>query len=79
MPTSTVTHWPGIPISLLLHLLPAPAAGKLTFNSEIVTPVLKHSNEVSFDPLGVAAVPYNPRANISTARLYTQPDRSIFR
>ena len=79
MPIFTFTHWPGIPISLLLHLIPTPVAAKLPFNSQITQPVLKHSNEVSFDPLGVAAVLYNPRADISAARLYMQPDRSIFR
>ncbi|QKX53118.1 uncharacterized protein TRUGW13939_00192 [Talaromyces rugulosus] len=39
---------------------------------------LKDDNEVTFDPLGVAAVLHNPRASLSAARLYTQYDHSIF-
>ncbi|KAJ5698034.1 hypothetical protein N7462_000039 [Penicillium macrosclerotiorum] len=39
---------------------------------------LKVDDGVTFDPLGVAAILYNPRADRSTARLYTQYDRSLF-
>lgn len=39
---------------------------------------LKEDTEVTFDPLGVAAVLHNPRANNSAAMLYTQSDRGIF-
>ena len=46
---------------------------------ENLRPVLKRANEVSFDPLGVAAVLHNPRAELSAARLYTQPDNMTFR
>ncbi|CEJ54964.1 hypothetical protein PMG11_01250 [Penicillium brasilianum] len=41
-------------------------------------PELKADNGVTFDPLGVAAVLYNERADRSAARLYTQYDREIF-
>lgn len=39
---------------------------------------LKTSTDVTFDPLGVAAVLHNPRASLSAARLYTQYDRKFF-
>ncbi|KAJ5902204.1 hypothetical protein N7495_002732 [Penicillium taxi] len=39
---------------------------------------LKTDDGVTFDPLGVAAVLYNPRADKSAARLYTQYDRKLF-
>jgi hypothetical protein len=39
---------------------------------------LKNTTEVTFDPLAVAAILHNPRANVSAARLYTQYDRPIF-
>ncbi|CRG86558.1 hypothetical protein PISL3812_03568 [Talaromyces islandicus] len=39
---------------------------------------LKNDHDVTFDPLGVAAVLHNPRASLSAARLYTQYDRNIF-
>jgi hypothetical protein len=39
---------------------------------------LKNDSEVTFDPLGVAAVLYNPRVDKSAARLYTQFDRGLF-
>lgn len=39
---------------------------------------LKVDDGVTFDPLGVAAVLYNPRADRSTARLYTQYDGHLF-
>ncbi|KAJ5832690.1 hypothetical protein N7474_001001 [Penicillium riverlandense] len=38
----------------------------------------KKDDQVAFDPLGVAAVLYNPRADKSAARLYTQYDRGLF-
>jgi hypothetical protein len=41
-------------------------------------PELKQDNGVTFDPLGVAAILYNQRADRSAARLYTQYDRNIF-
>ncbi|KAJ6602113.1 hypothetical protein B0H10DRAFT_2081423 [Mycena sp. CBHHK59/15] len=66
-------------LCLLLPLFPQSVSATFPFNSKISQPVLKHSNEVSFDPLGVAAVLHNPRAETSAARLYTQPDRAIFR
>ncbi|CAG7937467.1 unnamed protein product [Penicillium nalgiovense] len=39
---------------------------------------LKSDGGVTFDPLGVAAVLYNPRVDKSAARLYTQFDRGLF-
>ncbi|KAJ5457416.1 hypothetical protein N7475_008804 [Penicillium sp. IBT 31633x] len=39
---------------------------------------LKSDDGVTFDPLGVAAVLYNPRVDKSAARLYTQFDRGLF-
>lgn len=41
-------------------------------------PELKADDGVTFDPLGVAAILYNERADRSAARLYTQYDRNIF-
>ncbi|KAJ5175767.1 uncharacterized protein N7482_001644 [Penicillium canariense] len=43
-----------------------------------VHPQLKSDNGVTFDPLGVAAILYNQRADRSAARLYTQYDRNLF-
>lgn len=40
---------------------------------------LKRTGEVTFDPLAVAAVLHNPRAEASAARLYAQRDRDVFR
>ncbi|KAF8076993.1 hypothetical protein FPV67DRAFT_1715983 [Lyophyllum atratum] len=79
MAPSLFAQWPSTSIFVLLPLFPSPAAAALPFGSSISQPVLKHSNEVSFDPLGVAAVLSNPRAETSAARLYAQPDRAIFR
>ncbi|KAL1971956.1 hypothetical protein VTN31DRAFT_2044 [Thermomyces dupontii] len=39
---------------------------------------LQEDNDITFDPLGVAAVLHNPRAQASAARLYTQHDRDLF-
>ncbi|CAG8010046.1 unnamed protein product [Penicillium nalgiovense] len=39
---------------------------------------LKSDGGVTFDPLDVAAVLYNPRVDKSAARLYTQFDRGLF-
>ncbi|KAJ5120971.1 uncharacterized protein N7515_008932 [Penicillium bovifimosum] len=39
---------------------------------------LKDEDGVTFDPLGVAAVLYNPRVDKSAARLYTQFDRGLY-
>ena len=41
--------------------------------------MLADDTSVSFDPLGVAAVLGNPRADASAAKLYVQYDRHIFR
>ncbi|KAF3385484.1 hypothetical protein F1880_001729 [Penicillium rolfsii] len=41
-------------------------------------PELKEDDGVTFDPLGVAAILYNQRADRSAARLYTQYDSNLF-
>ena len=40
---------------------------------------LRGLDSITFDPLGVAAVLNNPRADLSAARLYVQSDRRAFR
>ncbi|OIW26238.1 hypothetical protein CONLIGDRAFT_467072 [Coniochaeta ligniaria NRRL 30616] len=40
---------------------------------------VKHTDAVSFDPLAVLAILWNPRASVSTSRLYAQPCRDRFR
>ncbi|GLB34420.1 hypothetical protein LshimejAT787_0113040 [Lyophyllum shimeji] len=79
MAPSPSTRFPTTSLFALLSLFPSSASARLPFNSTVSVPILKHSNEVSFDPLGVAAVLSNPRAETSAARLYAQPDRAIFR
>lgn len=50
------------------------------FDTTNVKEELKQSpNGVTFDPLAVAAILHNPRANTSAAKLYTQHDRDLFR
>ncbi|EPS43793.1 hypothetical protein H072_2229 [Dactylellina haptotyla CBS 200.50] len=39
---------------------------------------LKQDHDVTFDPLAVAAILYNPRADLSAAKLYLQLDRDVF-
>jgi hypothetical protein len=46
---------------------------------EITPPLLKETDRVSFDPLSLLAVLWNPRATASASRLYAQPDRHLFR
>jgi hypothetical protein len=59
-------------LGLLLQAIVARAELPLTTNKPEAE--LKNSNEVTFDPLGVAAILHNPRAHRSAARLYTQPN-----
>ncbi|KAH8908611.1 hypothetical protein BR93DRAFT_925703 [Coniochaeta sp. PMI_546] len=40
---------------------------------------VKRTDAVSFDPLAVLAILWNPRASVSTSRLYAQPCRDRFR
>ena len=51
----------------------------LPFTESISSAKLRGSDSITFDPLGVAAVLGNPRADLSAARLYIQSDRSVFR
>lgn len=51
----------------------------LPWESHISQPVLKTADVVSFDPLSLLAILWNPRASASAARLYQQPDMKIFR
>ncbi|KAL7952684.1 hypothetical protein V8C34DRAFT_298811 [Trichoderma compactum] len=52
------------------------SAASLPWSQGDVTPGLKTSSSVSFDPLAVLAVLWNPRASVSASRLYAQPHRS---
>jgi hypothetical protein len=49
------------------------AHAELPLTTQKPEPELKNSKEVTFDPLGVAAILHNPRARRSAARLYIQP------
>ena len=51
----------------------------LPFADTISSVKLRGSDSITFDPLGVAAVLGNPRADLSAARLYVQSDRHAFR
>lgn len=66
--------------TLCLVALPGVAQAKADFPLSSTDPnaKLKADSPVTFDPLGVAAVLYNPRADKSAARLYIQYDRGIF-
>ncbi|KAA6413330.1 MAG: hypothetical protein FRX48_03076 [Lasallia pustulata] len=64
---------------IILSILFQVTEAKLPFGSSINPPVLRRSSDITFDPLGVAAVLGNPRADLSAARLYVQSDRKIFR
>ena len=60
--------------------LPHLTEAKLPFSSQNIRQDLKQGpNGVTFDPLGVAAILHNPRANTSAAKLYMQHDRDLFR
>jgi len=64
----------------LASLLPALLAeAALPWNSQIRQPTLKSTDAVSFDPLSLLAVLWNPRASASAGRLYMQPDLKTFR
>jgi len=51
----------------------------LPWDSNISHPVLKTADVVSFDPLSLLAILWNPRASASASRLYMQPDKKTFR
>lgn len=50
----------------------------LPFSTSNPHATLEDTNQVTFDPLAVAAVLHNPRADLSAAKLYTQYDRQSF-
>lgn len=60
-------------------LLALPAEAKLPWGSQITQPALKSTDSVSFDPLSLLAILWNPRATASAGRLYMQPDLANFR
>ncbi|KAF3917211.1 hypothetical protein ABW20_dc0107248 [Dactylellina cionopaga] len=51
---------------------------KLPFPSGSPSAKLKSDDGVTFDPLAVAAILSNPRADLSAARLYIQLDREVY-
>ena len=51
----------------------------LPFTDTTSSALLRGFDSITFDPLGVAAVLNNPRADLSAARLYVQSDRRAFR
>ncbi|EEA21510.1 hypothetical protein TMatcc_009073 [Talaromyces marneffei ATCC 18224] len=69
----------GLIYTLSLNVASVRATGDLPLaQSSKPEAILTTSKEVTFDPLGVAAVLHNPRASLSAARLYTQYDRKFF-
>ncbi|KAL7935672.1 hypothetical protein V8C35DRAFT_297899 [Trichoderma chlorosporum] len=52
------------------------SSATLPWDQGDVTPGIKTSSPVSFDPLAVLAILWNPRASVSASRLYAQPYRS---
>ena len=65
--------------ALSLSLLVGYVEAKLPLSSSNPKAHLKGDDEgVTFDPLGVAAVLHNPRADTSAAMLYIQYDRGLF-
>ena len=51
----------------------------LPFTDSISIANLRGFDSITFDPLGVAAILGNPRADLSAARLYVQSHRQTFR
>ncbi|KAL4788468.1 hypothetical protein BJX76DRAFT_116414 [Aspergillus varians] len=74
-PSPTTTPWLR---TLALSLLTTAAEAKYPFSSSGPKATLKDDTSVSFDPLGVAAVLGNPRADASAAKLYVQFDKDTF-
>lgn len=71
---------------LVIHMLieyVVPLVAALKFHVQIPTPNLNRGapNKITFDPLGIAAILHNPRAERSAARLYTTTfhDKNLFR
>lgn len=65
-------------LSSLLSIIGQAQAEKFPQSLTDLHAQLKSDDGVTFDPLGVAAVLYNPRVDKSAARLYTQFDRGLF-
>ncbi|KAK6540150.1 hypothetical protein TWF694_008971 [Orbilia ellipsospora] len=55
------------------------AQAKLPFPDGDPSAQLKSDNQVTFDPLAVAAILPNPRADLSAAKLYLQLDRDVYK
>lgn len=51
---------------------------KLPLSSHNPAARLRSADDITFDPLAVAAILHNPRADTSAAKLYVQYDRGIF-
>ncbi|UKZ75016.1 hypothetical protein TrVFT333_002688 [Trichoderma virens FT-333] len=51
------------------------SSASLPWDNGDVTPGIKTTSSVSFDPLAVLAILWNPRASVSASRLYSQPYR----
>jgi hypothetical protein len=69
-----------MPKSILLGLLALPlAAAKSVWGDGFQSPEVKQSNEISFDPLAVLAILWNPRSSASASRLYAQQSLRLFR
>ncbi|KAL4870220.1 hypothetical protein BDV12DRAFT_63387 [Aspergillus spectabilis] len=73
--TSTTRSWlRAVALSSFATLTQA----KYPFSSDRPQATLRDETTVSFDPLGVAAVLPNPRADASAAKLYVQFDKDTF-
>ncbi|GAD91873.1 conserved hypothetical protein [Paecilomyces variotii No. 5] len=71
----TVGQFAVYAISLALNAADVQA---LPFSTSNPHAELEDTNQITFDPLAVAAVLHNPRADLSAAKLYTQYDRDSF-
>lgn len=66
--------------NILLGILALPlVASALSWREDIQSPEVKQSNEISFDPLAVLAILWNPRSSASASRLYAQQSLRQFR
>ncbi|KAL2863514.1 uncharacterized protein BJX67DRAFT_260777 [Aspergillus lucknowensis] len=74
MPPTAGSWLRTVALSLCATLVEA----KYPFSSEGPKATLRNETSVSFDPLGVAAVLGNPRADASAAKLYVQFDKDTF-
>jgi hypothetical protein len=70
---------PSFYLSSLLSIAGTAQAQKFPASLTDLHAKLKDEDGVTFDPLGVAAVLYNPRVDKSAARLYTQFDQGLYR